>query len=340
MQSSRHIHLNDQHTGGGNMKKITIIWTVALFMVSILSITSDVSARIIVVAHVFATDHPVHQSLLMADKWLREQSNGQFEFKIYPATTYATQADSYKAVMLGTLDVFNLTNSFNLYKPSGVLLAPYAFRDYSHWNKFKNSKTCEDLFNKAGEIMNVKHLSYFNFGFRHATTKNTIAKTPEDFKNLKIRVVNIPPYQEASAVLGATGAPIPLAELYMALATGVVDGQENPFSQTYYLKFYEQQKYLILTGHMLAADGWMMSKKCWNSLSEKEKEVVLTAFKKSADYIDEETIRQETDLLAKLKGYGMISVEVDKAPFMERAKGVLTKYPEWLEPYEAIQAIK
>ena len=297
-------------------------------------------AKTIAVAHLFATDHPVHQSLLMADKWLRETSQEKFQFKIYPATTYATQADSYKAVMLGTLDVFHITNTFNLYKPSGVFLAPYAFRDYKHWENFKNSKACEDLFAPAGEQMNVKHLSYFNFGFRHATTKKFPAKSPEDFKGLKLRVVNFPPYQEAAIVLGAVGTPIPFAELYMALATGVVDGQENPYSQIWYQKFYEQQKYLILTGHMLASDGWMMSKKCWGSLSDADKKMVWEAFKKSADFIDAETIRQETDLLQKLKEKGMTAIEVDKNPFIERAKTVLKNYPEWVEPYNKIQAIK
>ena len=322
------------------MRKIALIVVCTLVIVICFGLAGLTHAKTIAVAHPFATDHPVHQSLLMADKWLRETSQEKFQFKIYPATTYATQADSYKAVMLGTLDVANLTNTFNLYKPTGVFLAPYTFRDYTHWEKFKNSKACEDLFAPAGEIMNVKHLSYFNFGFRHATTKKLAAKTPEDFKGFKLRVVNFPPYQEAATVLGAVGTPIPLAELYMALATGVVDGQENPYSQIWTLKFYEQQKYLILTGHMLATDGWMMSKKLWGSLNEADKKMVWEAFKKSADFIDAETIRQETDLLQKLKEKGLTAIEVDKNPFMERAKTVLKNYPEWVEPYTQIQAIK
>jgi tripartite ATP-independent transporter DctP family solute receptor len=322
------------------MKKHALLTLLCLVMVLGVGMPGAAMAETIEVAHVFATDHPVHQSLLMADKWLQEKSNGKYNLKIYPSTTYASQKNSIRAVMLGTLDVFIVVNAIDYYKPAGVMLAPYTFRDYDHWKKFKNTQVYEDLLAATSEAMKVKQLALFTFGFRHATTKSTQAKTPEDFKGLKLRVVNFPPYPEAANVLGAVGVPIPFAELYMALSTGVVDGQENPFTQIYYQKFYEQQKYLILTGHMLATDGWMMSKKRWNSFDDADKKLVAEAFRKSADFIDDETIKQEQALLAKLKKEGMVVIEPDRTPFMERAKEVLKKYPDWTDLYNKIQAIK
>ncbi len=311
----------------------------ALFLL-FFSVQAAAGEKVINVAHVFAIEHPVHQSLLDMDKWLQEQSGGRYKLKIYPATTYASQKNSVRAVVMGTLDVFIVVNPIDYYKPAGVLLAPYAFRDYAHWRKFKESDTYRDMLTKISEEMGTHQMSLFTFGFRHATTKAKAAKSPADFAGLKLRVVNFPPYPEAATVLGASGVPLPLADLYMALATGVVDGEDNPYSQIFFLKFYEQQKYLIKTGHMLATDGWMMSKKLWNSLSKEDQDLMEAAFKRSADFIDDATVRDEKELETKLVGLGMEVVEVDKAPFMERAKDVMKKYPEWSELYDKIQAVK
>lgn len=296
--------------------------------------------KTITVGHVFAIEHPVHQSLLEMEKWLEEKSGGRFKLKIYPASTYATQKNSIRAVVMGTLDVFDVVNPIDYYPQSGALLAPYSFRDYDHWQKFKKSDTYKDLLGKISEAMGTHQMAFFTFGFRHATTKDKICRTPEDFASVKLRTVNLPPYPEAANVLGAAGVPLPLADLYMALATGVVDGQENPFSQIYYFKFYEQQKYLIKTGHMLATDGWMMSRKLWNSLSKEDQALMEEAFARSADFIDAETIKQEQDLEKKLVELGMEIVEVDKEPFIKRAQEIIKKYPDWEGLYNEIQAVK
>ena len=322
------------------MKKALRLFSCAAAFTFGMAAVPAAQADVINVAHVFAIEHPVHQSLLEADKWLKEKSGGKYEFKIYPATTYASQKNSIKAVVMGTLDVFIVVNPIDYYKPSGALLAPYAFRDYDHWKKFKQSDTYKKMLDEISKSMGTHQMEMFTFGFRHATTKAKPAKTPEEFQGLKLRVVNFPPYPEAASVLNAVGVPLPLSELYMALATGVVDGQENPFSQTFHQKFYEQQKYLILTGHMLATDGWMMSKKRWNSLPEADRPMIEEAFRISANFVDEATIKDEQALQAKLVELGMEVVEVDKQPFMARAQEIIKKYPDWAELYGEISNIK
>jgi tripartite ATP-independent transporter DctP family solute receptor len=290
-------------------------------------------------AHVFTTDHPVHQGVLRANELLQQRTNGRIELQIHPAGSYAGYKDAIRAVRMGALDMCPLDTAIDYYPASGVMLGPYTFKDYEHWRKFKKSPVYNEFLAAVGEKVGARQLSMYMFGFRHATTKNLPAKTPDDFKNFKLRVVDFPPYPEAATVLGAVGTPLPIGDVYMALSTGVADGQENPFTQILTMKFYEVQKYLILTGHMMAASGMLISNKAWNSLSPQDQKIVSEVFPIAADYVDELVISQEQKLLADLKSKGMTVLEVDKKPFIDRVPMILKKYPEWVELYNKIQAV-
>lgn len=291
-------------------------------------------------AHVFTMDHPVHQGMLRANEILQQKTGGRLELQIYPTGSYAAYKDAIRGVRMGTLDMCPLDTAIDYYPASGVMLGPYTFRDYDHWKNFKKSNVYKELLIAIGEKVGVKQLSLYTFGFRHATTKNLIAKTPKDFENFKLRVVDFPPYPEAATILNAVGTALPIGDVYMALSTGVADGQENPFTQILTMKFYEVQKYLLLTGHMLATSGVIMAKKTWDGLSPQEQAAVMDAFQAGADRIDGLVIEKEKAMLEDLKSKGMTVVEIDKKPFMERVPIVLKKYPEWVELYNKIQAIK
>jgi TRAP-type transport system periplasmic protein len=291
-------------------------------------------------AHVFTTDHPVHQGVLRANELLQQRTGGRIELQIHAAGSYSNYKDAIRAVRMGALDLCPLDTAIDYYPPAGVMLGPYTFQDYDHWRKFKNSPVYKEFLDAVSEKIGAHQLSLYMFGFRHATTKSLPAKSPDDFKNFKLRVVDFPPYPEAATVLGAVGTPLPIGDVYMALSTGVADGQENPFTQILTMKFYEVQKYLILTGHMMAASGMIMSNKAWNSLSPQDQKVVSEVFPAAADYTDELVISQEQKLLEDLKSKGMTVIEVDKKPFIDRVSIVLKKYPEWTDLFNKIQAVR
>jgi len=322
------------------MKKSNVLAAV-IGAVMVFSVQGLLAAeRTFKIAHVFNTEHPVHTGLIKANELLKAKTNGKYELQIFPAGTYANYKDAIQAVKMGVLDLCPLDTAIDYYQESGVLLSPYTFRDYDHWRKFKQSKVYSELLGTIGEKVGVKQLALYTFGFRHTTTKDKKARTPEDFKDLKIRVVNFPPYPEAATVLNAHGSPLPIGDVYMAMATGVADGQENPFTQILTMKFFEVQKYLILTGHMLATSGTIMSKKAWDSLSPAEKTIFEEVFTAEAEAIDKEVISGEAKMLEELKGKGMEVVEVDKAPFMQRTSLVFKKYPNFKDLYDKIQAIR
>lgn len=323
------------------MRKISSLAIVSFLAISLAAGTSAATERTFKVAHVFNTDHPVHHGLLKAQELLKEKTHGKYDLQIFPSGTYANYKDAIQAVKMGVLDLCPLDTAIDYYPESGVLLSPYTFRDYDHWRAFKKSDVYYSLLDTIGQKVGVKQLALYTFGFRHATTKSAKATKPEDFKDLKLRVVNFPPYPEAATVLNAHGTPLPIGDVYMALSTGVADAQENPFTQILTMKFYEVQHYLILTGHMLATSGTIMSQKAWNSLSADEKKIFEDIFQAEAETIDQEVITGEAKLLKTLvEDKGMEAVTVDKKPFMARVPLVLEKHPRFKSLYEKIQAIK
>ncbi|MDR6756369.1 tripartite ATP-independent transporter DctP family solute receptor [Mycoplana sp. BE70] len=293
------------------------------------------------VSHVFSADHPVHLGLSKADELLKQKSGGRFALQIFPSGTFASYRDAVTAVQMGTLDMAPLDTAIDCMPASGVMLSPYTFRDYDHWRAFKGSEVYGKLLADISEACGVQQLSLYTFGFRHATTGKVKATTPDEFKDLKLRVANFAPYPEAATVLGATGTPLPVGDVYLALSNGVADGQENPFTQIVTMKLFEVQKHLILTGHMLASSGLTISQRAWDELSTEDQALLREVFTEAAAHVDSLVIDGEAKLLDELTStHGMEKVEVDKQPFMDRVPLVLAKYPEFKELYDQIQAIE
>lgn len=318
-------------------RKIAIL---ATLIVAIVVGTASAKEITFKVSHVFSTDHPVHLGLSKADDLLKEKSGGRFALQIFPSGTFASYRDAVTAVQLGTLDMAPLDTAIDCMPASGVMLSPYTFRDYDHWRAFKSSDVYDKLLADISEACGVEQLSLYTFGFRHATTGKVKATTPDEFKDLKLRVANFAPYPEAATVLGATGTPLPVGDVYLALSNGVADGQENPFTQIITMKLFEVQKNLILTGHMLASSGLTISKRAWMALSSEDQALLREVFTEAALYVDALVIEGEAKLLEELTStHRMEKIEVDKKPFIDRVPLVLKKYPEFQELYDQIQAI-
>lgn len=291
-------------------------------------------------SHVFQTDHPVHLALLEANELLKEKSNGRLELEIYPNGTYASYNDAVAAVRMGTLDMTALDSASDWLPKAGVVLGPYVFRSHEHWQNFKNSEIYEELKQEVSEAVGVVQLDLYNFGFRHLTGNKEL-RSLADFNDIILRCVDFPPYSELATIFNTSVTATPIGEVYMALQTGVVDAQENPVTQISTMKFYEVQKYLMLTSHMLAVSSTIISQNTWNSLSEEDQNIIREVFKYEADYIDQMVVQNEEALIQQLVDHGMILIDdVDTTPFRERVPMVLERYPDWVDIYNAIQDLE
>jgi TRAP-type C4-dicarboxylate transport system substrate-binding protein len=125
---------------------------------------------------------------------------------------------------------------------------------------------------------------------------------------------------------GANPTPMALSEVFTALQTGVIDGQENPFAQIYSSKFQEVQKYLSLTGHVYTPAYITVGIEKWNSLPADVRQILKETARETQAYVYETAAAMETDLLGKLKASGMEVNEADKAAFIAASKGIYDEF--------------
>jgi tripartite ATP-independent transporter DctP family solute receptor len=148
-------------------------------------------------------------------------------------------------------------------------------------------------------------LVYWENGFRNLTNNKRAVTKLEDMDGIKLRVMQNTVFIDSFKTLGANAVPLPFSELFTALETKTVDGQENPFNTILSSKFYEVQKYLTVTNHVYSPWIVLVSKKYWDGLSKDEQKVLMDAAKKSRDFERQDTRAEADKALVDLKAKGM-----------------------------------
>ena len=148
-------------------------------------------------------------------------------------------------------------------------------------------------------------LAYWENGFRNLTNSKRSVTKLEDLDGIKLRVMQNEVYLDSFKLMGANAIPLPFSELFSALETKTVDGQENPYNTILSSKFYEVQKYLSVTNHVYSPWIMTVSKKWWDQLSKDEQKVLLDAAKASRDFERQDTREEAAKAVADLKAKGM-----------------------------------
>ena len=172
-------------------------------------------------------------------------------------------------------------------------------------------------------------LSYWDHGFRVLTNSRRPVTKMEDIQGLKIRVQQIPVFIDTFTTLGANAVPLPFPELYTALETKTVDGQENPFVSIEVTKFYEVQKYASNTRHAYSPLLVLASKKFWDQLSDDERTLLLDAAKETQPYERETSRSLDAKAAEELKSKGMTITEIsseERSRMREKLKPVIEKH--------------
>jgi tripartite ATP-independent transporter DctP family solute receptor len=174
------------------------------------------------------------------------------------------------------------------------------------------------------EPKGIVGLVYWENGFRNLTNNKHPVTKLEDMNGIKLRVMQNNVFLDSFKALGANAVPLPFSELFPALDTKAVDGQENPYLTVVSSKFYEVQKYLTVTNHVYSP--WMVSvsKKWWDGLSKDEQKVLMDAARKARDFERKDTRDEAAKALADLKTKGMQVNELSAAE-AGRMRDKLTK---------------
>ena len=239
----------------------------------------------------------------------------------------------------GALDVvFAETGRFGLWIPEMEIFGyPFAFNSFDHLLKTMETPYGKEL--QAKLIEKGWRILADGYNGTRQTTCNRPINSIEDMQGLKLRVPNAAANLNFAKYSGASPTPMAFAEVYLALKTNAVDGQENPLSTINAQKFYEVQKYCALTAHILNDNNYVISEITWKKLSDKQKNAVQTAAKEAADMQTQKFTADETSLLESFKQNGMTITNPDRIPFRVAMKPM---YDAYIEKYGdvAIKAIE
>jgi tripartite ATP-independent transporter DctP family solute receptor len=295
-------------------------------------------------AHVYEVGHPLHKGALMAADLMKKRTDGKYEIQVFPASSLGKEAALNEALSLGTVEIIYTGAGFagSIYGPISITDFPFTLRGLAHWKAYTQSDLFKELskgFAKTTGGNEVAAISYY--GTRHVTSNKPIL-TPADMKNLKIRVPNAPAYVLFPKEVGANPTPMAFSEVYLALQQGVVDAQENPLPTIQQKKFYEVQSNINLTGHITNSTFTVVSGIGLARLSKEDKAILYDVLKESADWVTEQIVQSEKDLVQWFRDKNIKVNEVDRTPFIEAVKPALTagKMPFSKDIYNRLQAIK
>jgi tripartite ATP-independent transporter DctP family solute receptor len=198
---------------------------------------------------------------------------------------------------------------------------PYIVKDRAHMGRIEKEIFWPKLEPEV-EKKGLKVLAVWENGYRHITSNKQPVKAPADLKGIKLRVPEgkwrVRMFQE----YGANPSPMKFSELFTALQTGVMDGQENPLTQIHSAKLQEVQKYLSLSGHVYTPAYLTVGTRRYNSLPADVRKVLEDTARETQAYVYQTAAAADTELLAKLKQSGMQVNEVDKEAFIAASKPV------------------
>ncbi|MDB5944763.1 MAG: transporter substrate-binding protein [Ramlibacter sp.] len=267
-------------------------------------------------AHAYETSEPFHKWSVWAGDEIKKRTNGKYEVQVFPASTLGKESDINQGLTLGTVDIILTGASFagNSYKPLAITYFPFIFRDAEHQLKYARSDVFRELA-KGYDEKTGNHITALNYyGARHVTSNRPISK-PEDMKGLKIRVPDAPAYLAFPKSLGANPTPIAFAEVYLALQNGTVEAQENPLPTIEAKKFFEVQKNISLTGHIVDSLLTVVSGQLWGKLTDGEKKIFSDVMQEAAEKTGREIIASEARLVEEFKKKGLNVINVDKNAF-------------------------
>lgn len=207
----------------------------------------------------------------------------------------------------------------------GVFEMPYIIRDREHMKRVQGALH-DKLFQPAVKAKGYRILAYWENGFRHITNNVRPINKPEDLSGVKLRTPKGAWRVKMFQLYGANPTPMAFSEVFTALKTGVIDGQENPYAQIYPAKFYEVQKYLSITGHVYTPAYVLVSDKHFAELPADVQRALEEAASETQSFVYDTAAKLDVDLLDKLKAGGIQVNVADKDAFIAASKPIYDEF--------------
>ncbi len=281
------------------------------------------------------TGAPTHHyqtiSVLFADT-VRERTNGEIDIQVYPADQLGKQLEAVEGTMLGTQDIFLVSDTVlsNWVPDMGILNLPFLFSSLDDVHEVLEGPVGDQLEAKMDGTGAVV-IGWWMGGLRNITNNVQPITSPADLDGVKIRVPEGEVFVETFKAMGANPVVISFGELYSALQLGTADAQENPPAHILTQKFYEVQAYTTRTAHIYLGSPLIMNEALLESLSEEHRTILLDTATEMAGIHLEMVNELEDGQWAELAELGNQINDVDVAPFQEATAPVIEMFKQTLD---------
>jgi tripartite ATP-independent transporter DctP family solute receptor len=240
---------------------------------------------------------------------------------VYGSSQLGSDSELLKKLKLGTVDLALPSTVMTSVAPEfGVFEMPYLVQDRVHAAKIAK-EIIHPVLGPIADKQGYKILAVWENGVRHITNSKRAINKPEDLKGIKLRVPGGVWRVKMFQAYGASPSPMEFKEVFVALQTGVMDGQENPFAQIYPARFHEVQKFLSLTGHVYTP-AYVTAGASWQRFPEEVRKTLEATLKEMEPVALEMAGKLDNEFLGKMKQAGIAVNEVDKAAFVAASKAV------------------
>lgn len=319
-------------------KKLSGLIAVVLFALT----ATTTTARTFRSADVHAKDYPTNLAVKYMGDELSKATGGKDNIKVFGDSSLGSEKDTVEQVKIGALDMVRVnTSAFHGIVPESMIPAfPFLFRDIEHFRKTMNGPQGEKIlaaFDKAGFV----GLAFYESGARSMYAKKPI-KSVGDMKGLKVRVQPSDLWVSLISAMGASPAPMPFAEVYTGLKTGLIDAAENNYPSYEETKHFEAAPVFSETMHAMPPEVLVFSKKIWDTLAKEEQAAIRKAAKDSVPYYVKLWEAKEKDAKAAvIKGGAKIipASDIDRKSFVEAEKPVWDKFATTPEMKGLVQEV-
>jgi tripartite ATP-independent transporter DctP family solute receptor len=273
-----------------------------------------------------ADDYPTVAAVKFMSELLSQRSKGAYTIKVFNKGALGSEKETIDQVKIGALELtrVNISPMNAICAKTQVPTMPFLFRSVEHMRKALDGPAGEEIL-KSCEDQGFIGLAFYDSGARSIYGRKAV-KTVADAKGLKIRVQQSDLWVSLVGAMGANATPMPIAEVYTGLKTGLIDAAENNIPSYDGFKHYEAVKYYSRTEHSMAPEMLLMSKMVFDKLSKADQDMIRAAAKESVAFQRKKWDEQEAKSLEVVKAGGAQIIEVDKASFQAVMGPVYDKF--------------
>jgi tripartite ATP-independent transporter DctP family solute receptor len=255
---------------------------------------------------------------------LEKSAPGQFDVQIHLNSTLFKQGTEPAAMARGNLEMAAISaqDVAKILPEYSIFTAGYLIRDPDHQQKVFNGPIGAEYYRAVADKMDVQILAVGYLGTRQVNLREARnVKTPADMKGVKLRMPASKEWLFLGEALGATPTPVAFGEIYLALKTGTVDGQDNPLPTVRSAKFYEVTKQIVLTSHLVDGVFIALAKKTWQGMKPDQQAKMKAAAQAAVEYNNENRVKDEAQLLDFFRKEGLQVITPDVEAFRKAVQG-------------------